>query len=102
MTVTSLFQPEEMLTKRTGRRWGWAVLSLCLLVSGLVLTTSGLVTWSLKSRPSDRYLVLLDAGSVHTSVYTYRSVSRESLQSQPVVMSVFLSGTPTQSPPAWT
>ena len=71
-----LFQPEEMLTKRTGRRWGWVVLSLCLLVAGLGLTTSALVSWSLNSSPADRYLVLLDAGSVHTSVYTYRSVSR--------------------------
>ena len=82
---SSLFQPEEMLTKRTGRRLGWLVLSLCLLVAGLVLSTSGLVIWSLTRRPADRYLVLLDAGSVHTSVYTYRSVARES--SVPAIMS---------------
>ena len=53
------------------------MLSLSLLVAGLVLTTSGLVSWSLTTRPTDRYLVLLDAGSVHTSVYTYRSVVRD-------------------------
>lgn len=53
------------------------LLSLSLLVAGLVLTTSGLVSWSLTTRPADRYLVLLDAGSVHTSVYTYRSVARD-------------------------
>ena len=73
-----------MLNKRTGRRLGWVVLSLSLLVAGLVLSTSGLVSWSLTKRPADRFLVLLDAGSVHTSVYTYRSVARdaESLQYQ--------------------
>ena len=34
---------------------------------------SGLLAWLL-STPDIRFLVLLDAGSVHTSVYTYRSV----------------------------
>ena len=79
-----MFQPEEMLTKKRTRRWGLVWLSLCLLLSGLVAATSGLVSWSLTSSPADRYLVLLDAGSVHTSVYTYRSVARdaESLQYQ--------------------
>lgn len=64
--------PEEM-TKVSGvRRLSWLALSCCLLLTGLALTTSGLVCWSLHSPPQDRFLILLDAGSVHTSVYTYR------------------------------
>ena len=74
---TSVFQPDQMTTKRRPRRWGWLFLSLFLLLSGLALTTFALVSWSLTSRPADRFLVLLDAGSVHTSVYTYRSESRD-------------------------
>ena len=69
-----MFQPQEMLPKKRTGRLGWVLLSRILLVVGLVLTSSGLASWSLTRRPADRYLVLLDAGSVHTSVYTYRSV----------------------------
>ena len=54
------------------RRKVWLGLTSCLLLAGLVLATSGLVTWSLHTEREERFLILLDAGSVHTSVYTYR------------------------------
>jgi len=53
----------------------WCPWHLVSLLCGLVclLTSVGAVTaWCLLPAPPDRYLVLLDAGSVHTSVYTYR------------------------------
>merc|ERR1719187_2265574 len=63
---------EEMVKTRGVRRRVLLVATSCLLLAGLVLATSGLVTWSLHSEVGERFLILLDAGSVHTSVYTYR------------------------------
>ena len=73
MPVMTKFQSPVMMTKSRGVGRGWVVvLSCCLLLAGLSLLTSGLVSWSLTSPPAERFLILLDAGSVHTSVYTYR------------------------------
>ena len=67
-----LFQSEEMVKGGGLRRKVWLGLTSCLLLAGLVLATSGLVTWSLHTGREESFLILLDAGSVHTSVYTYR------------------------------
>ena len=64
----SLSTPQGLVSR-------WCPWHLVSLLCGLVclLTSVGAVTaWCLLPAPPDRYLVLLDAGSVHTSVYTYR------------------------------
>jgi len=50
----------------------WHLISFtCVLLCLITLVTS-ITAWSYSYGPPDRYLVLLDAGSVHTSVYTYK------------------------------
>ena len=76
--------------KGSSARGAWLGLSCSLLVVGLVLATSGLVSWSLTGPPGERYVVVLDAGSVHTSVYTYRSVAELCSQSDVSLVQVLL------------
>jgi len=63
---------EENEGKPSRRLCPWRMISLvCGLVCLLTMVCS-ITAWCLSYTPADRYLVLLDAGSVHTSVYTYR------------------------------
>jgi len=67
----STTQSEEQmmqLKQRLGFRWMTG--SIVLMVLFLVVTVTSILAWVLSTHA--RYLVLLDAGSVHTSVYTYR------------------------------
>jgi len=50
----------------------WHLVSLVLVLLSVLTCIGAVVAWCLYASPIDRYLVLLDAGSVHTSVYTYR------------------------------
>jgi len=53
---------------------GWLAVSILLSCLALLLGLAGLTVWCLSLGPDpEQYLVLLDAGSVHTSVYTYRA-----------------------------
>jgi len=53
---------------------GWLGVSTLLTCLALLLGLAGLTVWCLSlGLDPDQYLVLLDAGSVHTSVYTYRA-----------------------------
>jgi len=66
-----LSQSEEQIIKlkqRMGSRWITG--SVVLMVLFLVVTVTSVVAWVMSTHA--RYLVLLDAGSVHTTVYTYR------------------------------
>ena len=70
-----LMQAEENQTamKMNQTRSRWKLASLVLMSLSLVTIVSCLVSWFLGgSGHHERYLILLDAGSVHTSVYTYR------------------------------
>ena len=49
----------------------WMMTSLLLLTMSVLAGLSCILAWVL-SVADVRYLILLDAGSVHTSVYTYR------------------------------
>ena len=49
----------------------WRMTSLLLLTMSILTGLTCVLAWVL-SVPDVRYLILLDAGSVHTSVYTYR------------------------------
>ena len=60
-----------MMTKQK-TRCRWMLTSLLLLTMFLVTTVSVLLAWVMSQPSQDKYLVLLDAGSVHTSVYTYK------------------------------
>ena len=62
-----------MAAAGSAARGRWLLSSALLLTVCLVTALSCLLA-SLLSKPDIRFLVLLDAGSVHTSVYTYRSV----------------------------
>jgi len=50
----------------------WHLASLVFVLLSVLTCIGAVVAWCLYSSPIDRYLVLMDAGSVHTSVYTYR------------------------------
>ena len=52
----------------------WRMTSLLLLTMSVLTALTCILAWVL-SVPDVRYLILLDAGSVHTSVYTYRYIS---------------------------
>jgi len=58
--------------KSRSRQCPWYMLSLTCGLVCLVTMVVSITAWSCSYGPPDRYLVLLDAGSVHTSVYTYR------------------------------
>lgn len=60
-----------MSTMKKKTRRLWTLTSVMLLTISVVTTLSCVLAWML-SAPDVRYLILLDAGSVHTSVYTYR------------------------------
>ena len=62
-----------MSTMKKKTRRLWTLTSVMLLTISVVTTLSCVLAWML-SAPDVRYLILLDAGSVHTSVYTYRLV----------------------------
>ena len=68
MTVTKpLPAAAGILPASTGRKLAAA----CCLTS-LLLLSLALASWQLNTRATDWFLILIDAGSVHTSVYTYR------------------------------
>ena len=59
--------------KQRQSRSRWKLASMVLMSLSLVTIVSCLASWFLSGTSGhDRYLILLDAGSVHTSVYTYR------------------------------
>ena len=60
-----------MASMKQKTRTRWSMTSLLLLTMSILTALSCLLVWVL-SVPDVRYLILLDAGSVHTSVYTYR------------------------------
>ena len=60
-----------MASMQQKTRTRWSMTSLLLLTMSILSALSCLLVWVL-SVPDVRYLILLDAGSVHTSVYTYR------------------------------
>jgi len=64
-------EDQLMMTKQK-TRCRWMLTSLLLLTMFLVTTVSVLLAWVMSQPSQDKYLVLLDAGSVHTSVYTYK------------------------------
>ena len=68
-----MLQEQQMAAAGSAARGRWLLSSALLLTVCLVTALSCLLA-SLLSKPDIRFLVLLDAGSVHTSVYTYRSV----------------------------
>ena len=51
--------------------------SMVMLSLFIVTMVSCLSAWLLTPDHHERYLILLDAGSVHTSVYTYRCTTIE-------------------------
>jgi len=63
-----------MASMKQKTRTRWSMTSLLLLTMSILTALSCLLVWVL-SVPDVRYLILLDAGSVHTSVYTYRYYS---------------------------
>ena len=63
--------------KSRSRQCPWYMLSLTCGLVCLVTMVVSITAWSCSYGPPDRYLVLLDAGSVHTSVYTYRYSTSE-------------------------
>ena len=68
-----MFQSEEQVLKsKMKSSCRWMTGSLVLMLMFLVVTVSSVLAWVWSVPSHDRYLVLLDAGSVHTSVYTYR------------------------------
>jgi len=56
----------------TGQGCPWHLVSLICGLACLLTSAGVVIAWCLNTDPVDRYLVLLDAGSVHTSVFTYR------------------------------
>ena len=60
-----------MATMKQKTRSRWRMTSLLLVTMSALTGLTCLLAWVLRV-PDVRYLVLLDAGSVHTSVYTYR------------------------------
>jgi len=71
---TLLFQCVELedQDKAAAKSFPWHIISLTCGLLCLVTLVAFITAWSYSYGPPDRYLVLLDAGSVHTSVYTYR------------------------------
>jgi len=57
--------------KTRSKHFSWQLISCCGLLC-LVTFVASISAWSFSYGPPDRYLVLLDAGSVHTEIYTYR------------------------------
>lgn len=60
-----------MASMKQKTRSRWWMTSLLLVTMSILTGLCCLLFWVL-SVPDIRYLILLDAGSVHTSVYTYR------------------------------
>ena len=60
-----------MATMKQQTRSRWRMTSLLLVTMSVLTGLTCVLAWVLRV-PDVRYLVLLDAGSVHTSVYTYR------------------------------
>jgi len=71
---TLLLQSVELKdqAKAATKPFPWHIITLTCGLLCLVTLVASITAWSYSYGPPDRYLVLLDAGSVHTSVYTYR------------------------------
>jgi len=58
--------------KTVTNHFPWHLISFTCGLLCLITLVASITAWSYSYAPPDRYLVLLDAGSVHTSISTYR------------------------------
>jgi len=70
--VTTNTRMMSVQVKTRTKYFPWHLISLTCGLLCLITFFTSITAWCSSYGPPDRYLVLLDAGSVHTSVYTYK------------------------------